>query len=407
MLIFAIGVCKAAMAGGQLEPVMPPPELPAATEAVGVWLLLRSFAAGCTAMTGVEAVSNGVSAFKEPVVKRAHHTLGAICAVLGILLAGIAYLTHAYGIGAMDQTQGGYQSVLSQLAGAVVGRGARYYVAIGSVLCVLCLSANTSFVDFPRVCRLVAQDDFLPRPFAAVGRRLVFSVGIVSLSIAAGILLIVFGGITDRLIPLFAVGAFLTFTMSQLGMVAHWRRELGMARNARERHQHRASLAINLTGTVITGSSLGIIIIAKFMEGAWITIVLIPCVILLLLAVKRYYRELDSQLREDGPLDLRGMEPPVVLVVTEGWNRLTDRALNFALRLSPDVAAVHLTALAGPDVDENRQELRRQWSKDVERPAKEAGLQPPQLVLLQAPYRRIQAPYCSSSRLPRETILAV
>jgi hypothetical protein len=282
--------------------------------------------------------------------------------------------------------------VLSQLAGAVVGRGIFYYVAIGSVLCILCLSANTSFVDFPRVCRLVAQDDFLPRPFAVVGRRLVFSVGIVFLSVAAGILLIVFGGITDRLIPLFAVGAFLTFTMSQLGMVAHWRRELATASNPRERHQHRASLAINLIGTVITGTSLAIIIIAKFMEGAWITIVVIPCVILLLLVVKRYYRELDAQLREDGPLALRGMEPPVVLVLTEGWNRLTDRALNFALRLSPDVAAVHLTALAGPDADENRQELRRQWSKDVERPAREAGLRPPQLVLLQAPYRRIQAP---------------
>ena len=392
MLILAIGVCKAAMTGGQPEPVEHPPQLPAATEAVSIWLLLRSFAAGCTAMTGVEAVSNGVSAFKEPVVKRAHHTLAAICAILGILLAGIAYLTHAYGIGAMDQTQQGYQSVLSQLAGAVVGRGILYYVAIGSVLAILCLSANTSFVDFPRVCRLVAQDDFLPRPFAVVGRRLVFSVGIVFLSVAAGILLIVFGGITDRLIPLFAVGAFLTFTMSQLGMVAHWRRELGTASNARERHQHRASLAINLIGTLITGTSLAIIIIAKFIEGAWITIVVIPCVILLLFAIKRYYRELDAQLREGGPLDLRRMEPPVVLVVTEGWNRLTDRALNFALRLSPDVAAVHLTALAGPDVDENRQELRRQWSKDVERPAQEAGLRPPQLVLLQAPYRRIQAP---------------
>lgn len=392
MLILAIGVCKAALAGGQPEPVVHPPQLPAATEAVSIWLLLRSFAAGCTAMTGVEAVSNGVSAFKEPVVKRAHHTLGAICAILGILLAGIAYLTHAYGVGAMDQTQDGYQSVLSQLAGAVVGRGIFYYVAIGSVLAILCLSANTSFVDFPRVCRLVAQDDFLPRPFAVVGRRLVFSVGIVFLSAAAGILLIVFGGITDRLIPLFAVGAFLTFTMSQLGMVAHWRREIGTANSARERHQHRASLAINLTGTVITGSSLAIIVIAKFIEGAWITIVVIPCVILLLLTVKRYYRGLDAQLREDGPLDLRGMEPPVVLVVTEGWNRLTDRALNFALRLSPDVAAVHLTALAGPDVDENKQELRRQWSKDVERPAQEAGLRPPQLVLLQAPYRRMQAP---------------
>ncbi|MBV8578961.1 MAG: APC family permease [Acetobacteraceae bacterium] len=216
--------------------------------------------------------------------------------------------------------------LLPQLAGAVVGHGIFYYVAISSVLSVLCLSANTSFVDFPRVCRLVAQDDFLPRPFAVVGRRLAFSVGIVFLSVAAGILLIVFGGITDRLIPLFAVGVFLTFTMSQLGMVAHWRREIGGASSARERHRHCASLAINLSGTVITASSLAVIVVAKFAEGAWITIVVIPCVILLLLAVKRYYRGLDAQLRKDRPLDLRSMELPVVLVVTEGWNRLTDRS---------------------------------------------------------------------------------
>jgi amino acid transporter len=229
LLILAIGIHKALMAGGHPEPVVPPAPLTPAVEAVSIWLLLRSFAAGCTAMTGVEAVSNGVGAFREPVVRNAHQTLTAIVAILGILLGGIAYLAYAYQIGAMDQTQEGYQSVLSQLASAVVGRSVLYYVAIGSVLCVLCLSANTSFVDFPRVCRLVAEDDFLPRPFAVVGRRLVFSVGILYLAIMAGTLLVIFGGITDRLIPLFAIGAFLTFTMSQAGMVVHWRRELGTA----------------------------------------------------------------------------------------------------------------------------------------------------------------------------------
>jgi hypothetical protein len=273
-----------------------------------------------------------------------------------------------------------------------VGRGTFYYVAIGSALCVLCLSANTSFVDFPRVCRLVAQDDFLPRAFATVGRRLVFSVGIVFLAGTSGALLFVFGGITDRLIPLFAVGAFLTFTMSQLGMVAHWRRELRSAATPRERHKHRTSLAINVLGTVTTGAALVIIVVAKFVEGAWITIIALPCVILLLREVKRYYEHLDGQLRDDGPLDLSHLEPPVLLVATEGWSKLTDRALNFAMRLSPDVAAVHLTALGGPDEDERRQMLRRQWAEDVEQPARAAGLRPPQLVMLQAPYRRMQTP---------------
>lgn len=392
LLLLAIGVYKAVTADGHPEPVVPPPPLPAATEAVSLWLLLRAFASGCTAMTGVEAVSNGVSAFREPVVLNAHRTLTAICAVLGILLAGIAYLARAYGIGAMDQTQDGYQSVLSQLAGAVVGRGAYYYVAIGSVLCVLCLSANTSFTGFPRLCRLVAQDDFLPRPFAVSGRRLVFSVGIVYLAITAGFLLIVFGGITDRLIPLFAIGAFLSFTMSQTGMVMHWLRELRGAQRSRERHAARGSLAINAAGAITTGIALVIIIVAKFAEGAWITVLVIPCVIMLLRAIKSYYERLETLLRDDGPLDLRETKPPMILVTTEGWNRLTDKALAFALRLSPDVDAIHLSRLSGPEADEKEEALRRQWEEDVERPAKAAGLRPPRLIFLQTPYRLIDAP---------------
>jgi amino acid transporter len=400
MVILGIGLYKAMASDGHPDPVVRPAALPPAVEAVSIWLLLRSFAAGCTAMTGVEAVSNGVSAFREPVIKSAHRTLTAIVVILGVLLAGIAYLAYAYQIGAMDQTQAGYQSVLSQLAGAVVGRGVFYYIAIGSVLCILCLSANTSFVDFPRVCRLVAEDDFLPRPFAVAGRRLVFSVGILYLAVMAGILLAVFGGITDRLIPLFAIGAFLTFTMSQAGMVAHWRRELRGTSSSRARHNARVSLGINTVGAVTTGIALVVIIVAKFTEGAWITMLVMPSVILLLLMVKRYYTELDRQLREDGPIDLRRLEPPIVLIAAEGWNRLTDRALQFALRLSPDVVAVHLVHLAGPDVDEKKQALRRQWAEDVENPTKKAGLRPPQLILLDAAYRRITGPLL---RLIRDT----
>jgi amino acid transporter len=391
-LLLAIGVYRTVMAGGHPEPVSPVPALPDATEAVSVWLLLRSFAAGCTAMTGVEAVSNGVSAFREPVIKYGHRTLGAICAILGILLAGIAYLTHAYGIGAMDQTQAGYQSVLSQLAGAVVGRGVFYYVAIGSVLCVLCLSANTSFVDFPRLCRLAAQDDFLPRPFAVVGRRLVYSVGILYLAATAALLLLAFGGITDRLIPLFAIGAFLTFTLSQTGMVVHWRRALRDAEAGHQLNKRRVSLAINTVGAATTGIALVIIIVAKFTEGAWITILVIPCVIVLLKAIRRYYDELTFRLRDDGRLDLHRSKPPIVLIATEGWNRLTDKALDFALSFSPDVIAVHLTKLQGPDTDQEAQSLRRKWSRDVEQPARDVGLPPPRLIMLQAPYRRIHVP---------------
>jgi amino acid transporter len=391
LVILAIGVWKTIASAGHPEPVVPPPGLPEAVEAVSLWLLLRSFAAGCSAMTGVEAVSNGISAFREPVVRNAHLTLGIICAILAVLLAVIAYLVRSYGILAMDQTQEGYQSVLSQLAGAVVGRGWFYHVAMASVLTVLCLSANTSFVDFPRLCRLVAQDDYLPRPFAIFGRRLVFSVGILYLAATAGIILIVFGGITERLIPLFAVGAFLTFTMSQTGMVVHWRRELQRAQTGRGRHFHRGRLAINAVGAATTALALAVIIAAKFAEGAWITILVIPCVIILLKAIKRYYGELDARLREDGPLSFE-LPPPIVLVTTEGWNRLTDKALAFALSISPDVIAGHLTKL-DPDEDEEKEaRLRRQWEEDIQRPACEAGLQPPRLVMIHAPYRRFDGP---------------
>lgn len=343
-------------------------------------------------MTGVEAVSNGVSAFREPVVQTARRTLAAICLILGLLLAGIAYLSHAYEIGAMDQTQFGYQSVLSQLAGAVAGRGILYFVAMGSALSVLCLSANTSFVDFPRVCRLVAEDDFLPRPFAVAGRRLVFSVGILFLSGAAALLLLVFGGITDRLIPLFAIGAFMTFTLSQFGMVMHWRHEIRNGGEDVRKHRYGVSLAINGAGAAVTATALFIIVVTKFSEGAWITLLVIPGVIFLLKIIKQYYVELDAQLREDAPLRLGSSESPVVVVVTQGWNKLTDRALEFSVGLSPDIIAVHLTSLAGPAEEENRRALRERWAKHVEEPARRRSLPAPKLVTLEARFRRMRGP---------------
>src|SRR5258707_9143881 len=261
--------------------------------AVSVWLLLRAFASGCTAMTGVEAVSNGVGAFRAPTVTHAHRTLTGIVVVLGVLLAGIAFLAGAYHTLAMDQSQPGYQSILSQLTAAVVGRGRFYFVAMGSVLAVLCLSANTSFAGFPRLCRQVARDEYLPRAFAIPGRRLVNSFGIVWLALTAGALLAAFGGITDRLIPLFAVGAFLSFTLSQAGMAVHWSRQPADAQG--QRLGHRLRLAINATGAVATGISLVVILAAKFVEGAWITVLTIPCVLALLRLTKRYYTQIDRQ----------------------------------------------------------------------------------------------------------------
>src|SRR5262245_6683731 len=189
-IVLGIGTVKALLASGHPAAVEAPPELPRATMAVSAWIVMRSFASGCTAMTGVEAVSNAVAVFREPCVAQARRTLTAIIALLAVMLAGIAYLCRAYGIGATEPDGEGYQSILSQLTAAVVGRGWFYYVTIGSVLSVLALSANTGFADFPRLCRAIAQDGFLPHNFAHRGRRLVYSAGIVILTgLSAGLLI--------------------------------------------------------------------------------------------------------------------------------------------------------------------------------------------------------------------------
>jgi hypothetical protein len=354
----------------------------------------------------VEAVSNGVSAFREPGVKNAHRTLTAIVASLGLLLAGIAWLSRTFGIGAMDQTRPEYQSVLSQLAAALVGRGPFYYVAVCSLLAVLMLSANTSFVGFPRLCRLIAQDRFLPAGFAAVGRRLVFSVGILFLTTTAGLLLVVFRGITDRLIPLFAVGAFLAFTLSQAGMVMHWWRGKGRGKGGR-RH-----LLVNGLGAAMTAIALAVIIAAKFLEGAWITLLAIPLLILLFKVIHGYYARVDRELWEPRPLDLAVNEPPVVVIPTESWNRLTRKALRFAMLLSPEVIAVHLSALEGEDAEEETRTLKERWEVDVERPTREADLPRPRLVCLKSPYRQFLEPLLQfletvRQELPGRTIAVV
>src|SRR5260370_522263 len=281
VIVIGGGLVKMFTSGGHPVPAVPLPPVPMATEAVGLWLVLRAFASGCTAMTGVEAVSNGVPAFRDPAVKNAQRTLTAIVLILAVLLAGIAFLARGYGIVAMRQEAPGYQSILSLLVAAAFGRGAFYYVTIGSVLAVLSLTAHTSFAGFPRLCRMIAEDDYLPRSFANVGRRLVYSNGIIVLAVLSAILLIIFGGITDRLIPLFPVGAFGPFTLSQAGMALHWRRTGG--------HGSRLSLSVNAIGAIVTGIALLIILFAQFVDGAWITMILIPGSLLLFHGVERHY----------------------------------------------------------------------------------------------------------------------
>lgn len=410
LIVLAIGVYRALSERGHPHPIIGPPPIPQAVEPAGLWLLLRSFASGCTAMTGVEAVSNGVSAFKPPAVRRAQMTLTIIVATLAIFLGGIAYLAHAFQIGAMDQNVIGYQSILSQLTAAAVGRGWFYYVTIGSVLSALCLSANTSFVDFPRLCRLIARDDFLPRPFAIVGRRLVYSVGILFLAAVAAVLLIVFRGITDRLIPLFAVGAFLAFTLSQSGMVFHWWREL--RQSVDRRHVSIFRLSINAVGAVATGAALAIILAAKFIEGAWITVLALPILLALFRAVHHHYRKLSRATAARRPLDLSNNQEPVALVPTKKWDLLTSKSLRFGMWLSPDLIAVHVTNQLGDKAVEEKKQLTIQWEKEVQEPARARGVPAPRLLVVQSPYRDVVRPVLDQieglkSQYPGRTIAIV
>jgi amino acid transporter len=379
LAVLAAGIVKAVLAGSRPEPAETPPELPAAASAVGAWVLLKSFSSGCTAMTGVEAVSNGVAVFHKPCVVHARRTLGAIIALLSVMLLGIAYLCSAYGIGAMDAEKEGYQSVLSQLVAAVAGRGVFYYVTIGSVLAVLALSANTGFADFPRLCRAIAQDNFLPRSFAHRGRRLVYSQGIVVLAVLAGALLVAFKGITDHLIPLFAVGAFLAFTLSQAGMVEHWRRVGGPGAGR--------SMFINGLGAACTAVTLAVVLVSKFIDGAWITLVLIPALLLLFYWVRGHYRAVERELACDEPLNAVDVQPPLVLLLVRDWNVITRKALRFAMKISPEVHALHVAA------DEDRAlEMREKWALNVVYPTQEAKVPTPHLVVIPSPYRRLYAP---------------
>ncbi|HTD21811.1 MAG TPA: APC family permease [Terriglobales bacterium] len=371
-----IGIARVIASGGHPVPVVAPHPLLPMTSMVGAWLLLQAFASGCTAMTGVEAVSNGVRAFREPRTKNARITLTIIIGILILLLAGIAYLAKMYQVGATDPGLPGYESVLSQLLGAVAGKGIFYFVSIVSILLVLAFSANTAFADFPRLCQIIALNKYLPSSFASRGRRLVFSHGIYVLAILAGVLLIIFKGITDRLIPLYAIGAFLAFTLSQAGMVMHWRRVGGKGAFH--------SKLLNGLGAMVTLVTVVVVLVAKFVEGAWITVLLIPILLITMKAVRRHYARIARELKSDTPLELKKLTPPIAIVPITGWNKITEKALCFALELSPEVKAIHVAVVEGDGED-----LKKNWKHLVTEPAVQAGYPAPVLEIAPCPYRRV------------------
>ena len=379
LITIVAGIIRVLLSGGHPTPAAPLPPPPPMTQAVTFWLLLKVFASGCTALTGVEAVSNGVKAFREPAVKNAKRSLTVIIFVLAVLLAGISYLVKVYGIAATDPGQPGYQSLLSMLIASIFGKGYFYYLTMGSILLVLSLSANTAFADFPRLCRAIAQNNYLPHAFGYRGRRLVYTYGIVVLAVLSGGLLILFGGVTDRLIPLFAVGAFLAFTLSQLGMVMHWRRERGPS--------WVRSALVNGLGALVTGITVIVVLVAKFVDGAWITLLFIPLTILLFTVVRRHYHSVKLLTNCRVPVNPDSISQPLIAVVPiDRWSNITRQGLEFAARLSCEVLALHV------EPAESSELLDEDWQRYVEQPFRAAGKEPPKLQVLPSPYRFIIIP---------------
>ena len=376
LIVIAVGGWQVVHAAGHPLPATPLPPIPIATQMFSWWLILKVFSSGCTAMTGVEAVSNGVMAFREPTRKNAKTTLTIIIALLAILLAGIALLCRAYGIAATDPGAPGYESVLSMLTRAVMGHGWFYYLTIASVLLVLALSANTAFADFPRLTRAIAIDNYMPHVFMIRGRRLLYSWGIYVLVALTALILIRFGGITDRLIPLYAIGAFLAFTLSQAGMVMHWKRQ-GHA---------TGRMIVNFVGAIATGITTLVVLVAKFTEGAWITALLVVVMILFMRAVNRHYVRVNREIDLDRPFIPAEVTEPIVVVPLDRWTRISEKALSFALSMSSDIHCVHVQTSDDPDP------FCEQWDKGIVAPLKASGRAIPKLVTLKSPYRYVLYP---------------
>ena len=336
------------------------------TQPVTLFLVLHTFSAGCTALTGIEAISNGVPSFQAPEAKNAGKTLIVMAVLMVILFVGSIGLTHF--LGATADTD---ETILSALARRLTGNGVAYFVIQFSTMLILVVAANTSFAGFPRLAAILAKDGFLPRQLTGLGDRLVFANGILSLAIATAVLIILFGGDSHSLVPLFAVGVFLAFTLSQAGMVVHWIRERGRGWFLKS--------GINGIGALATATTVGIIGVSKFLEGAWITIILIPVIVLIFLRIRSHYREVARELSLNGlPPSLRPAPLPRVVIPISGVHRGIVDAVDFARAISSEVKGVYVELEPGES-----DAVRERWERffpDIP------------LVVVQSPYRSIIQP---------------
>jgi amino acid transporter len=357
--MLAYGLVRGAMDGpGNLAAVAPP-----ATQPVTILLVLHTFSAGCTALTGIEAISNGVPSFEPPEPRNAGRTLLVMAFLMGLLFVASIGLTQFLAVIQVPD-----ETILSALARRLVGRGPAYLLIQFSTMLILAVAANTSFAGFPRLAAILAGDGFLPRQLTGLGDRLVFANGILLLAGATAVLIVVFGADSHALIPLFAVGVFLAFTLSQAGMVLHWRRERGKG--------WRLKAILNGLGALATGTTTAIIAANKFVEGAWITIFLIPLLAIAFLQIRAHYREVAAQLSmHDVESVARPGAPPRLVIPISGVHRGIVDAVAYAQSICSDVTAVYVEL--DPGAGDRVRERWLRWWPEVP------------LVVVPSPYRSI------------------
>ncbi len=365
--MLALGLWR--VATGTLVPIeYAAGEIATPTQLVGTFLILRAFSAGCTALTGIEAIADGVPAFRKPESVNAGRTLVAMIIILGSMFIGISFVAHQLGVAPVHG-----ETVLSQMARALLGNGWAYVLVQVATAFILLLAANTAFADFPRLSSFIARDGFLPRPLANIGDRLVFSNGIVLLGVLASLLIVAFRGDTHALLPLYAIGVFLCFTLSQSGMVVRWFRQ-------RTPGWHWRAL-LNGVGAAATLVVLGVIVMTRFTHGGWIVIILLPAIVAVFMKIHGHYVKTAGQLS----LEDYGAPPRIrrhrVVVPIAGVHRGVLQALNYARTLSNDVTAVYVETDPA-----DTQKLREKWVKWGD------GMR---LEVLQSDYRSIVEPLLS------------
>lgn len=340
------------------------------TQELTLFLVLRAFAAGCTALTGVEAISDGVPAFKKPEAKNAATTLLWMGGILATMFLGITYLANHFSLIPNEE-----ETIISQLARTLIGDGPFYYAVQAFTALILILAANTAFADFPRLASFLARDKFLPHQFLFRGDRLAFTTGIIVLGVLSSLLVVIFNASVTNLIPLYAVGVFTSFTLSQTGMTRRW---LHSARS----HKRTIGLIFNGGGAVATTAVLTVIVATKFLAGAWIVIALVPVIIFLLRGIRLHYTDVAEQLRLT-TAQLRGRlqsrtRDVCAIVPVGSLNIATVRALEYAMAITSDVTAVHVAEDA-----EEAEDLQNEWSA--------SGIKVP-LVIIESPYRALVGP---------------